>query len=728
MTTQLSSQDKRLGRERYLAFTRLNGVSFCCLGDSILTLYAIKCGLDLFWVGSLSSFIYVAMPFMLFGKSLLRQVGAARTMGLGWFMRNASALLLVLAPVVSPPPLSAFGTILFLVGAFGFSAFRSVGMTGQTPILGEVVESGRQGSYVSRMSLAFSGAVVVSLTALTLLLRSTDSLLAYRWILLFGCAIGLVSVFVVWRVPETDVPRNSASTPLLESLRKLWADSRQRKFLFSWSAAMAGLMLVFPFSTLALKNGYMVSDHQVLFYTLVQYGGRIVCAYLCAMVMDHSGPRPILIVSSGTCAAIALAWILAPGNYHTAFPVAVFTVVGAVFVMIVSACQHYFLSITSDEDRVGMGLLTTLITGLVAGLFGSVVGAGILKLIQSHGYEGLPLYRMYFQVVLVLCIPLFILVVRSERLKEWKVTSIVGLLFSFRDMRAIYTLSRISEEATPEKDEQSIRSLATLGSDLSEDTILGYLDSPIFSIRFKAINALGQLTRLSDRAVDALLNELRQNTYTTAYTAADVLGESGQTRVIPHLRQALATDDLYLKSKCMLALARLGDRDSLPGILELFRETDNPRLLIYGALSILSFGDASLGGEILGKLREPLPDRVCDEMLFCYAQLHGCGEEFYLLLRDYAVSPSNALRTLATRAERNVAKGVPMSEMAFTSLMSRKPPRKFNALRQLIEDAASPVPARLAYDQIHEFMGECSGRPVPDNILLCLALVLIVEP
>ena len=125
MEKKLSVKQQEVGRKYYFWFTRLNAISFGCLAESILILYAIKNGADDFLVGLLTSFFYLTMPLMLIGKQLVGKFGAARSFALCWALRNSSAALMILVPFVIKMTNPTIGLSLLLIGAFNFFTFRN---------------------------------------------------------------------------------------------------------------------------------------------------------------------------------------------------------------------------------------------------------------------------------------------------------------------------------------------------------------------------------------------------------------------------------------------------------------------------------------------------------------------------------------------------------------------------------------------------------------------------
>lgn len=79
----------------------LNGITIAFLMNDVLILYGIRNGLTDPQVAFLASFLHLAMPFMIFGKLIVRRIGLAKNWGPAWLLRYISATLLIIAPFFS---------------------------------------------------------------------------------------------------------------------------------------------------------------------------------------------------------------------------------------------------------------------------------------------------------------------------------------------------------------------------------------------------------------------------------------------------------------------------------------------------------------------------------------------------------------------------------------------------------------------------------------------------
>ena len=226
------------------------------------------------------------------------------------------------------------------------------------------------------------------------------------------------------------------------------------------------------------------------------------------------------------------------------------------------------------------------------------------------------------------------------------IRTVLGVAISFKDMSALYALSRIREASTQSTDVREIQRLDRIHSNLSEDGLLAYLNSSNRRVRARALGALRHL-RLSEKGVQALMNEVKRGEYTTAELAVEILSEQRVQEAVPLLRQGLSSHDLHFQGACMIGLVLLRDRGSWPRIRMKFRASLHPRIAISGAQALELMGDTKNIEFILKKAETAtLPEPVNEEVLLNAAALAGCEETFYRFVKQYNLDPGEALLDL----------------------------------------------------------------------------------
>ncbi len=646
MRNRLTPKLQAIGRRQYVWFTRFNTLSFACLGESILILYAIKNGADDFLVGLISSMLYFTLPLMLIGKNLIGKLGAARAYGFSWMFRNISAAFLILVPIISENFSVSAGLMILVFAALGFFGFRSIGFTANTPLIGEITSSGNRGSFISQVWLNFNIFYVITLIAITAILRHSESVQTFQQIIFFGVLTGIFSSFILFTIPESSSPQQSGKQPILRSFQILWKNSRSKKLFFAWTSVQSALILMVPFSLVALKNGYNIPDHSALIFIIIQLSGGILASLINSLILDRVGPRPMIIIYSSSLIFNSILWIFAPDKFFSGYVWIIFLINGICTAGINSALSHYFLIITPDEERVNANMFYSMTSGAIAGIAGIFLGGGLLKLIHMLGFSDLPIYRRYFAIVFGINLALFLIISRLDRLEDWKIRDVLGIFVSFRDIRALFTLNKLTSSYSFRQDYTGVTRLREFPSDLSERQLLAYLKSPRFIIRSKALSALRQI-HFGKATEQELIREVKRGKFTTAYIAAEILGEHHVKEAIPILRESLYSDDLYLQGKALVALAQLRDKKSFPEIVRIFEESENPRIVLHGGRALVETGDKNYSRDLIAKLfRNDFPTQIRDELIFDIAELADCDDEVYRFLKTFRENPAESKMVL----------------------------------------------------------------------------------
>ncbi|MBN1542241.1 MFS transporter [candidate division KSB1 bacterium] len=613
----------------YLNFSRINATSYASLAEAVLILYALNVGADDLLISVIASFPYLSALFMPLGRHSMARRGAVSTISRAWVFRNLSAFLLVFVPLVQRLATPQLGLALFVLAAFGFFSFRGLGLTAFTPLVGEITQAENRGRFIAQNTLQSNLFYLGTMFGIVLLTHRYPSQSTFQGIVVFGGTMGIVAGWIISRIPESDQPLQSAREPLLGAWQFIKSTSSIRRLLPASACITTALMLTIPFSMLALKKGFLLTDHAALIFAALQLVGAIVSSYANTLLLDRVGPRPMLILYTVVLSGICLLWIVSPPSWIWTAGIVIFLLIGAANAGIQTSLSHYLLSTVSSEMIVSISMVMAIFSNTIAGLLGSGIGGGLLRLLNYHLPPGLMVYRIYFAVVLILTLPAIGMATRLQPVADRRVRDVLGILFSVRDWRALLTLQKLSELRTETHDRQILRKLEEIKSPLSESSLAAFLRSPRFLTRLRAIRALGTID-FGEATADLLIHELETGEFTTAYMAADILGEHRIRKAVAPLRAALESRDIFLQGKAMYALAQLADRDSFPRIVELFRQADNPRLILSGSQALVEMGETENLGLLLEKLFLPeLADSVRDEILHGVSELCHAQDLFY---------------------------------------------------------------------------------------------------
>ena len=632
----LTASQMAAGRRNLNIFNLINGLSYICLGEMVIILFALRMDSPDFCIAMLGSFFFISYLFMPLGKFFTAWAGGAHAISLCWVLRNISALTVASAPLAAKYIGPAAGIAVIMIGAFGFYVFRAIGMVGIQPLIGECTTIENRGKFSAVNSRLFNISAMLMLGLIIFLMHQSKALWMYEAIILMGAAIGFISAYFMWKVDETETVRSSARKPIMDDVRNTLRNPSRMKLVAVCCTINASITLTAPISMLALKRSYDISDSNALFFALAMFAGGIGISYLAGLLAEETGPRPLTILFYCAQLALCLFWVIGPDTFKWYYSMWPFILSGVASSGTYITLSHYCLATIPNKERVGAFLTINGVAGVVAGIIGCVLGGGLLRWFNYMNIPALEMFKIYFLVIMMLLLIGLLLVLRLEKRTDWEVGDVLGLAFAPRDIMALFSLYGIKRLASPRQEQEDIARLLEIKSGLSEKALLSYLDSPQFSMRIRALSALNEIPFGSD-AIKMILRELEEGEHTTAHMAAQIAGERGLKEAIPLLRKHLSSDDFYLLGKSMLALAQLDDKDSFHEIREIFRMSSNPRIVTYGASALAIIGDDASFKLLLEKtLVSGMPSKVLYEIIYSIAQIEGHGDGVYSFLKLYS--------------------------------------------------------------------------------------------
>jgi HEAT repeat protein len=172
----------------------------------------------------------------------------------------------------------------------------------------------------------------------------------------------------------------------------------------------------------------------------------------------------------------------------------------------------------------------------------------------------------------------------------------------------------------------------------------------------EALLAFEAMPDLLPNVTRALIKEVVVHTFTTAYVAARTLGKNQCIEAIPTLRAAVEAEDYMLQGSAMIALARIGDSDSIPLVESVLMRTKNPRVKISAVYALELLHSASSLPVLVSSLqRDDPPAFVSDEIILAMASIMGIMKEFYPLYSAFIEDESAGLDLLRSTARDIIA-------------------------------------------------------------------------
>jgi len=401
---QLSPAQIASSQRNYNIFNLINGLSYMCLGETVLILLAVRLGCPNYIVSTLGAMMYFGFLLLPLGKISTARYGAAKSQAIFWVARNAAALLVALSALISISGMPRTATALLLTGAFFFYGFRAAGVVMSQPLVGNITTESDRPRFIAVNTGFFYLSCLIALVTISILLKFNDSLAMLTGIVVVGALLGFTSSRFINRIEETESIRNSARKPIGSELLKVLHDRSLLRLLLAGFAINLGIIMLVPISMLALKRGYGISDTHALLFALVQFGASAVASFLSGRVANAIGPRKTILFAYPLLIAIGLLWVVAPSHFHPLYMVLPFLFAGAAYVITLNAVTHYFLQTVPEDRQVASSMFISVINGVGAGIIGMLLAGVLLKFCTHLGPDGSPLpgYRLYFGLTFLL--------------------------------------------------------------------------------------------------------------------------------------------------------------------------------------------------------------------------------------------------------------------------------------------------------------------------------------
>lgn len=718
----LSPAALKRARDSFYAFNALNSASFTLLSGSFLTLFALSLGASNAFVGALNALGYVTFFFLPLGKRLVRRRSIVGVFGWAWVARHVAMLPVLAAPLLVARGAPGAAFVLILAGAAGFNFFRGVGLIGNNPVLAFLSEGGAgskrqdKGAFLVTVSIVGSLAGLAANLAIALLLGRRASPLMYASAVAVGIAMGIVGSAFLLRSPEPEDYRPADSASLWRSSVDALRDTHFRAFILVYLGLAFVSGMARSFLPVYAKEVFGQGDDAVMAYSLVGSLGTLAMGLLTRLLVDRLGAKPLYVIYTAV-AALSLAPLVLPGPTG-ALAVPAFLVL-ANFLSAFgfngeeNVGQTYFFALAGPGRMLDLGVIYFIAYGL-GGSLGSGLGGVALDGLAAAGLSPGSAYRVFYGALLAALVAILARATRLQRLGSATVRESLGVMLSIRDLGAFGLLQRLDRSATPEEE---IRLIHELGSragrrksaalSRAQREIVGYLSSPRFDVRMEAILALEKMPGLAPEAEAALASEVERQPFTTAYVAARVLGKARCAGAVPALRKAALAEDYMLQGSVVVALARLGDRGSIPLVEDVLARTDNPRVRISAAYALeLLGGESSVPALVSCLRRSAQPRFASDEILLSTAAVLGMMPRFYTMYAAFLDDEAAAIAMLGDAAAEAGLDAKAYGD-AVAALLA-EPPDGVPASRLILERSLGPssvVVAEAALDPFLAYRG-----------------------
>jgi hypothetical protein len=644
----------RLGkaREVYNSFNVFNSLSWTFLVGNIITLFAMRLQASSTYIGTLNALVYVAFFFLPLGKMLAERFKIITIFSAAWIGRTVCMVPVVIAPIAAAAGLRELALVLTVLGVALFHIIRGVGMVGNNPVLSFLSAGPDRGSYMTQIQIINSAVGMFAGFIIAIVLGRAPPLYLYSVIMAVGIGCGIFGGILMRKIPEPPAPEGGKKIKLSGIFREALAQPSLRQFviILLLVALVSGVSRAFI--TVYAREVFFQNDGMVSLYSVFGGLGNLMIGLLIKFLVDRIGAKPIFII----CVIVGLTSMIpivffpmsAVNNITTVilFLSFLFFSINFGFLGAEGIAQTYFLGLIPLELMLDMGILYFFIFG-VSGAGGSLLGGFLLDILAGFGIAKYMTFKILYIILIGLTLFALILQRKLVRLGALPFKGALKVLFSVRDLQAISLLDRLNKSRDSEEEEALLEALHDTPSQLSVKGLLNRSKSPRLAIRLESLRAMETLETLSSDAEKALIDDILNNPYTTAYISARILGNHKCFAAIPILRELASSQDYMLAGEAIIALAKLGDETFRPHIERIITETKNPRLKIMGVEAFGIYRSPNSLSVLLDILRaaDP-PPYLRDEVVLAMAGILDVQNQFYPLLVRFLEDPS-LISTLA---------------------------------------------------------------------------------
>jgi len=294
-----------------------------------------------------------------------------------------------------------------------------------------------------------------------------------------------------------------------------------------------------------------------------------------------------------------------------------------------------------------MGILYYLGFGL-AGAGGSFLSGVLLDFTMTVSGSMIISFKILYLILIAITVTILFLMRKLIPLGALPFWGALEVMFSFRDLKAISLLDKLNKTGDSGEEAAILEALYDVPSQLAVKGLLTRAKSPRLTVRVQSIRAIDALETFDENVEKALMDDIANNPYTTAYISARTLGNHGVFKAIPLLRSLAESSDYMLAGEAIIALAKLRDDTFRPRIEEIVVETQNPRLKIMGAEALGIFGSPDSLAILLDIQRQANPPPYLrDGIVLAMANILDIQNKFYpllvRLLSNLSLAPTLAL-------------------------------------------------------------------------------------
>lgn len=373
--TEISEAERETGLRRLIYEAGYSSATAALTSGVILTAFALHLGASNLTVGILASAPFLGQLLQAPAVLLIERLRTRKAIAVISSIAGRSMLALMALAVFLPAPLAISAVIL---GQFILCGLGAIGGCAWNSWLRDLAPQERLGAVFSQRTLyTTSVSLAAGLAAAFLLDRTTQGSAARDWafagLYLAGCTAGLVSAFVVSRMPEPQMPpRAVGPSGLGELLRAPLADPNFRRlihFLASWQFAVN---LATPFFTVFIVRQLGFDMTFVMLLSVTSQVTNLLAVRSWGALSDRFAHKSVLMVAAPTYVLSIVGMIGASQLGHSEagmiYLVALHMLMGAAVAGVTLATANIALKLSPRGEATAYVATSALASSLAAGV------------------------------------------------------------------------------------------------------------------------------------------------------------------------------------------------------------------------------------------------------------------------------------------------------------------------------------------------------------------------
>jgi len=657
MKAHLSPYRLNKAREVFNTFNVFNAVSWNLLVGIIITLFALRLGASSTFIGFMSATFYIALFLLPLGKVLSKRFSITGVYSFALITRSCCMLFAAAAPFFDYSGYRNTALFLIMLSVLFFNLFRGIGMVSNNPILGVLASGPDRGSYLTQIQIVNSAIGMFGSFLIAMVLGLEPPLFIFSIFLCTGVITGVISGTVIRKVPEPPRENDGHGMKLVNIFKDAFSHDYLRHFMFILFlvALVSGVMRTFI--VVYAREVFGHNDGLISLYSVFGGLGFLMAGMIVKFLVDRIGAKPLFLVCLMLGLASTITIVFFPQSAlenmtgAILFMVFVFFMLHFGFLGSEGIAQTYFLALIPQEKILDMGILYFFIFG-AAGATGSFLSGLFVDILLLTGIQPYISFKILFIIMIALTILALARQNTMKSLGSHSLKDALEVIFSFRDLRAISLLGKLNRAKDSDEEKLLIGALHDTPSYLAIDGLLERARSPHLATRLESIRALEKMDTLSINADKALMEDIVNHPFTTAYISARILGNNKCLSAIPKLREAAYSEDYMLAGEAIIALAKMKDEKFRTEIEKMILETQNPRLKIMGAEALGLFHNSESIPVLLDILRgKNPPPYLRDEVTLAIAAILDTRKKFYKMLARLTADDSQAVTLVMDEAE-----------------------------------------------------------------------------